>query len=753
VIAVAVAGGAGAAQAAITVNTTKDELLPGNGKCSLREAVSAAAGNAQPDCPGYASTGTTTVVVPTGTYHLTLGMGLFVGATNTNILIQGPSSDPSKVTIDADGHDRVIEDEGQLTISGLTVTGGRAPQGPPGDPSIDNGRGDNGGDGGGIANLGTLTLRNVVVSGNRAGNGGEGAFGTNTLCTGGAGGDGGSGGGVWTPNRPLTLDHVLIADNRSGDGGAGNEGAPNSMGCGGGIGGAGGDGGGLFSNGQLTMIDTTITGNATGNGGQGGTGTSAAGGPGPGGHGGAGGRGGGFANEGPLTTVSITASTIANNATGAGGQGGTGGSRLGGGTGEVGALGGPGGAAGGIYNDADSTATSIVNSTIAANTAGDGGYGGQGGDGAGTGNLGGMGGQGGPGGSGGGIYNLVGAMTLTNVTLSANAAGGSGGPGPGGIPFNGGGTGPLGTLGTPGSGGSIYLDTQFNPSITETGTLVSTGAPENCVGPITGAHDISFPEPSCPHDVAGDPKLGPLGSYGGATDTIALQAGSAAINALPSSAAGCPATDQRGVVRPQPAGAACDVGAYEYAPPVCRGVAAATRGTKPVTVQLSCADPARLAVRYAIVRPPRHGKLGALGSTTGRVTYTPNAGFAGRDTFSYRAFDANGTAVQQTATVVVARIPLVLSRASMSRRRFRAGTVTLFRFTLSAAAKVQVTITRANIVVLAFGRPLARGRNSIDFNGKIGQVPLRPGRYRATLVASAHGQHSAPVTLQFTILR
>ena len=57
--------------------------------------------------------------------------------------------------------------------------------------------------------------------------------------------------------------------------------------------------------------------------------------------------------------------------------------------------------------------------------------------------------------------------------------------------------------------------------------------------------------------------LGALGSDGGTTQTIPLLPGSAAIDAGAASA--CPATDQRGVARPQ--GAGCDVGAYEFVPP------------------------------------------------------------------------------------------------------------------------------------------------------------------------------------------
>jgi hypothetical protein len=53
--------------------------------------------------------------------------------------------------------------------------------------------------------------------------------------------------------------------------------------------------------------------------------------------------------------------------------------------------------------------------------------------------------------------------------------------------------------------------------------------------------------------------LGPLADNGGPTQTHALLAGSPAIDAA--DGAVCPATDQRGVVRPQ--GAGCDIGAFE----------------------------------------------------------------------------------------------------------------------------------------------------------------------------------------------
>ena len=65
-----------------------------------------------------------------------------------------------------------------------------------------------------------------------------------------------------------------------------------------------------------------------------------------------------------------------------------------------------------------------------------------------------------------------------------------------------------------------------------------------------------------------DPLLGPLHDNGGFTQTMALGSGSPAIDAVPTTGAGCAPTDQRGISRPQ--GAACDIGAFEFAPPVVK---------------------------------------------------------------------------------------------------------------------------------------------------------------------------------------
>ena len=70
---------------------------------------------------------------------------------------------------------------------------------------------------------------------------------------------------------------------------------------------------------------------------------------------------------------------------------------------------------------------------------------------------------------------------------------------------------------------------------------------------------------TCPFKLPSDlrntnPRLGPLANNGGPTDTLALLPDSPAINA--GGSAGCPATDQRGVPRPP---GHCDIGAFQLA--------------------------------------------------------------------------------------------------------------------------------------------------------------------------------------------
>ena len=148
---------------------------------------------------------------------------------------------------------------------------------------------------------------------------------------------------------------------------------------------------------------------------------------------------------------------------------------------------------------------------------------------------------------GGGMYNLGSSPTLANVTSSGNSANTDGG----GMYNRGGSPAIRNTIlwaNTALAGGpQIYNDATSTATVND--SVVQGGCPafSTCLGII--------PQ---------DPHLGPLGDYGGATQTIPLLPGSSAIDAgnnVTCAAAPVNNLDQRGVTRPQ--GAQCDIGSYE----------------------------------------------------------------------------------------------------------------------------------------------------------------------------------------------
>jgi CSLREA domain-containing protein len=218
-------------------------------------------------------------------------------------------------------------------------------------------------------------------------------------------------------------------------------------------------------------------------------------------------QGGAIANQG---TLSLSNSTISGNSAGDGG-----------GIVNVGTLtltdctvsGNTAFKGGGIANEGPLT---IINSTIANNSAS----------------------------YGGGIYELGYTAIVANSTLAGNSASNQGGG----------------------------IDNSAGGSVTLNNTIVAgnpTGGDIN--GPVTGAHNLVGAAASAGGLVNGvggnlvgvDPKLGPLGFYGGPTRTIALLSGSPAIG---TGGAFTVTTDQRGFALDSPNP---DIGAYQYqgAPP------------------------------------------------------------------------------------------------------------------------------------------------------------------------------------------
>jgi len=169
--------------------------------------------------------------------------------------------------------------------------------------------------------------------------------------------------------------------------------------------------------------------------------------------------------------------------------------------------------------------------------------------------------------TGGGMGTFSGSPTLTNVTFSGNSAYYGGGM------YNYGFSSPTLTNVTfrgnsaNSSGGGMYNIS--NPTLTNTLIANSTGGGD-CTGFLNPASSNNLIEDSLNacglsngvngNIIGQDPNLGPLADNGGFTPTHALLAGSPAIDAGTNT--GCPATDQRGMTRPQ--GSLCDIGAFEY---------------------------------------------------------------------------------------------------------------------------------------------------------------------------------------------
>jgi hypothetical protein len=146
----------------------------------------------------------------------------------------------------------------------------------------------------------------------------------------------------------------------------------------------------------------------------------------------------------------------------------------------------------------------------------------------------------------GGGVNAHGGVTLDHATLADNTA----------------------SHPTSAAGQQLYL----NGSGSAARSVFAHSNPALAGGYIAGGtftsqgHNVSqHPLPGAVgSDLTGtDPRIAPLGDYGGPTRTRALLVGSPAIGHVPASGAGCAAADQRGVARPQPGDGACDAGAFE----------------------------------------------------------------------------------------------------------------------------------------------------------------------------------------------
>jgi hypothetical protein len=87
--------------------------------------------------------------------------------------------------------------------------------------------------------------------------------------------------------------------------------------------------------------------------------------------------------------------------------------------------------------------------------------------------------------------------------------------------------------------------------------------------------------------------------------------------------------------------------------PECDDVAVSTAANTAVVVPLTCTDENDNVLTLSIASGPASGTLGSINQTQGAVTYTPNAGFSGTDSFTFRASDGAADSAAATATITV----------------------------------------------------------------------------------------------------
>ena len=247
---IAIFPGLSASAAAITVDSTADTTIGGDNACTLREAIANA--NTDTDTTSGDCTdgnGTDTISFDPSVFQGTITLNGTELSISSDLTIDGP---PSGITLDGNAASRVfIINSGTVILNNLIITNGNV-------------TGSGGQSGGGIRNLGTLTINKNRIENSNVTSTDAGAFG---------------GGIVNGSGAILVVSRSTISNNTVTGGGGSQSG-----------------GGGISNSGVTTLNNSTVSGNSAG-------GSSDN------------NNGGGIRNAGASSTFNINNSTIVNNAT------------------------------------------------------------------------------------------------------------------------------------------------------------------------------------------------------------------------------------------------------------------------------------------------------------------------------------------------------------------------------------------------------------------------------------------------------
>ena len=141
----------------------------------------------------------------------------------------------------------------------------------------------------------------------------------------------------------------------------------------------------------------------------------------------------------------------------------------------------------------------------------------------------------------------------------------------------------------------------------------------------------------------------------------------------------------------------------------------------------------------AVVSPPQHGTVSGSG---GVVTYTPNPGFFGSDSFTYAATGPGGTSQPATVSIAVETVPLGAGPATMTVPLNTATTLDLLPFISGSG------VTRVNVVTRpSHGTAVAVGTR-VTYTPALDYFGPDAFTYAAVGIAGT----SAPATVSITVV-
>ena len=123
--------------------------------------------------------------------------------------------------------------------------------------------------------------------------------------------------------------------------------------------------------------------------------------------------------------------------------------------------------------------------------------------------------------------------------------------------------------------------------------------------------------------------------------------------------------------------------------PLCSDVAQSVAEGGLATVALACLDNDGDPITRAVVSGPAHGKLGPVDQAAGTVTYTPDPGYTGPDSFSFQGSDASGSSAPANASLTVSARPRAFGTDTLV-------TLRLARPRIAARGPVPVQLSNAN---------------------------------------------------------